>query len=166
LVVTDTIFDEFPKLVLGVILLHNIDNSQNRAEITEILRQAEAAFPGKFGNTPVIEHPDIATWREAWSPRTNLRRTSAAASLPAWLHWMRHRRPCGAAGPIFQGNPPGIFGAGQTIAVCDLQGTVLGRARVFARPAEEPAAAPVSLLIGDIEAVGYTHGLKMALIAS
>jgi DNA/RNA-binding domain of Phe-tRNA-synthetase-like protein len=66
LVITDTIFDEFPELILGVVILHNIDNSQNRAEIAEMLRQAEAALPGKFGGTPIIEHPYIATWREAY----------------------------------------------------------------------------------------------------
>jgi DNA/RNA-binding domain of Phe-tRNA-synthetase-like protein len=66
LVITDTIFDDFPELVLGVVILHNIDNSQNRVEITELLRQAEAALSGKFGRTPVIEHPYIATWREAY----------------------------------------------------------------------------------------------------
>jgi DNA/RNA-binding domain of Phe-tRNA-synthetase-like protein len=31
-----------------------------------MLRQAEAALPGKFGNAPVIEHSYIATWREAY----------------------------------------------------------------------------------------------------
>jgi DNA/RNA-binding domain of Phe-tRNA-synthetase-like protein len=66
LVVTDTIFDEFPELVLGVVILHDIDNSQNRAEITEMLRKAESALSGKFGTTPVTEHPYIATWREAY----------------------------------------------------------------------------------------------------
>ena len=66
LIIADTIFDEFPDLVLGVVILHDIDNSQNRPEITEMLRQAEAALSGKFGSTPVIEHPYIATWREAY----------------------------------------------------------------------------------------------------
>jgi DNA/RNA-binding domain of Phe-tRNA-synthetase-like protein len=66
LVITDTIFDGFPELVLGVVILHNIDNSQNRAEITEMLREAESTLSGKFSKTPVIEHPYIATWREAY----------------------------------------------------------------------------------------------------
>ena len=66
LLITDSIFDDFPELVLGVVILHNIDNSQDRAEVSEMLRQAEAALPGKFGSTPVIEHPYIATWREAY----------------------------------------------------------------------------------------------------
>ena len=66
LVITDTIFDDFPELVLGVVILHDIDNSQSRVEITELLRQAEATLPDKIGNIPVIEHPFIATWREAY----------------------------------------------------------------------------------------------------
>lgn len=66
LMIADTIFDEFPELVLGVVILHSIDNSQNRVEVTELLRQAEAGLPRKFGSSPVIEHPYIATWREAY----------------------------------------------------------------------------------------------------
>ena len=66
LVIADTIFEDFPELVLGVVVLHDIDNSQDKAEITGLLRQAEAALAAKFGSTPVIEHPFIATWREAY----------------------------------------------------------------------------------------------------
>lgn len=66
LVITDTIFDDFPELVLGVVILHNVDNYQNKAEVAELLRREEVALPGKFGSTPVIEHPYIATWREAY----------------------------------------------------------------------------------------------------
>ncbi len=66
LVITDTIFDEFPEFVLGVVILHNVDNSQNRAEISEMLRREESALPGKFSSMSVIEHPNIAAWREAY----------------------------------------------------------------------------------------------------
>lgn len=66
LVITDTLFEDFPELVLGLVILHDIDNSQDRAEIPGMLRQAEAALPGKIGGTPVIEHPHIAAWREAY----------------------------------------------------------------------------------------------------
>jgi DNA/RNA-binding domain of Phe-tRNA-synthetase-like protein len=64
--IADIIFDEYPDLILGIVTAHNIDNLQDKAEITEMLRQAEAALSGKFGSTPVIEHPYIATWREAY----------------------------------------------------------------------------------------------------
>lgn len=66
LIIADTIFDDFPNVVLGVVILHNIDNSQDHAGVTALLRQAEAELPNKFGETPVIEHPHIATWREAY----------------------------------------------------------------------------------------------------
>jgi DNA/RNA-binding domain of Phe-tRNA-synthetase-like protein len=66
LTIADTIFDEYPDLIVGIVILHNIDNSQDRPEITGLLRAAEAALPGKFGDVPVIQHPYIAAWREAY----------------------------------------------------------------------------------------------------
>jgi DNA/RNA-binding domain of Phe-tRNA-synthetase-like protein len=66
LAITDTVFDAFPGVVLGVVILHNVDNSHDRSEITAMLRQAEAALPARFGSTPVSEHPHIAAWREAY----------------------------------------------------------------------------------------------------
>lgn len=66
LIIADTIFEDFPEVILGVVISHKIDNSQNNTEITELLRQASLALPGKFGGTPVIEHPHIAIWREAY----------------------------------------------------------------------------------------------------
>ena len=66
LVIADEMFDEFPELVLGVVIAHDLNNAQDRAEITELLRVAEAALPEKFGGTPVIDHAHIATWREAY----------------------------------------------------------------------------------------------------
>ena len=66
LVIADAMFDEFPDLILGVVILHGIDNTQDRAEISGLLREAEASLPGAFGGTPVIDHPQIAPWREAY----------------------------------------------------------------------------------------------------
>jgi DNA/RNA-binding domain of Phe-tRNA-synthetase-like protein len=66
LIVADSIFDEFPELILGIVIIHDTDNSQNNGAITELLRSAESALPGKFGDIPVIQHPYIAVWREAY----------------------------------------------------------------------------------------------------
>lgn len=66
LVITDSVFTDFPELILGVVRLHGIDNTHDSAEITGLLREAEAALPAKFGGVPVIEHPSIANWREAY----------------------------------------------------------------------------------------------------
>jgi DNA/RNA-binding domain of Phe-tRNA-synthetase-like protein len=64
--IADTIFDEYPDLVLGVVIAHDIDNSKEIAEVVEQLRIAEAMLPGKFGDIPVIQHPYIVPWREAY----------------------------------------------------------------------------------------------------
>ncbi len=66
LIIANTIFDEFPDAFFGVVILHDIDNSKDKPEITEMLRQVEASLPSKFGNIPVIEHPHISNWREAY----------------------------------------------------------------------------------------------------
>lgn len=66
LIITDTILDEYPDLILGIVLAYQIDNSGDHDEITARLRAAEAALPGMFGDTPVIQHPYIATWRDAY----------------------------------------------------------------------------------------------------
>lgn len=64
--ITDPIFDDFPDLILGVVIAHGIDNSQDQDQITELLRTAESALPAKLRDTPVIQHPHIATWRDAY----------------------------------------------------------------------------------------------------
>jgi DNA/RNA-binding domain of Phe-tRNA-synthetase-like protein len=66
LIIADPIFEDYPELILGVVIAHDIDNSQDRAEITGLLRTAETNLPAKFGDTPIIQHPYIATWREAY----------------------------------------------------------------------------------------------------
>lgn len=66
LIIADPIFDEYPGLILGVVIAHNIDNAQIRGEIIELLRTAELGLSGKLGDIPVIQHPYIATWREAY----------------------------------------------------------------------------------------------------
>lgn len=66
LVIAETIFDDFPELILGVVSLHNSDNTRESVEIPARLQQAAAALPGQLGGTPLIEHPSIAVWREAY----------------------------------------------------------------------------------------------------
>lgn len=66
LIIAGTIFENFPDVFLGIVILHDIDNSKDNPEITEMLRQVESSLASKFGNTPVIEHPHISNWREAY----------------------------------------------------------------------------------------------------
>jgi len=64
--VTDTIFDEHSDLVLGIVTGHNIDNSQDEAEVLALLRAAEAKLPDNFRDISIIQHPYILPWREAY----------------------------------------------------------------------------------------------------
>jgi DNA/RNA-binding domain of Phe-tRNA-synthetase-like protein len=65
-IITDRIFVEHLELAIGVVIAHDIVNTQDKAEITTLLRSAEATLPSKFEDTPIIQHPFIATWREAY----------------------------------------------------------------------------------------------------
>lgn len=64
--ITDTIFADFPNLILGVLTTCGIDNANNRDEILQMLRTEEHCFVEKFDGIPVIEHPHIRSWREAY----------------------------------------------------------------------------------------------------
>lgn len=66
LLISDSIFDEFPELILGIVVVRDADNSQSKDEATQLLRSAESALPNRFGDMPVIQHPYIASWREAY----------------------------------------------------------------------------------------------------
>lgn len=60
------IFEQYPDLILGVVILHEIDNQGDNPEIANLLRNAEASAMGNLGNTPLIEQTFIASWREAY----------------------------------------------------------------------------------------------------
>ncbi len=64
--VADEIFERFPDVVLGVVVVHGIDNSGEHGEVREQLRQAEAQILERFAGAQVTEHPQIAPWREAY----------------------------------------------------------------------------------------------------
>lgn len=66
LIIDQQIFEQFPNTLLGVIVLHNIDNKGNNPEIEQLLRNAEKKAIENLGNTLIIEHPQIAPWREAY----------------------------------------------------------------------------------------------------
>ena len=66
LIIKDTIFDDFPELVLGIVILHDIDNSQNKAEITEMLRQAESALRAILDLMESLPVPSIRICAHRW----------------------------------------------------------------------------------------------------
>lgn len=60
------IFHIYPEVLFGVAVLHGIDNHGNPAELNQLLRNTETTCLESFGQIPVIEHPYIACWREAY----------------------------------------------------------------------------------------------------
>lgn len=60
------IFDQYPDVVLGVIILYKINNQGDNPEIAALLRNIEESMVASLGNTSIIEHPRIIPWREAY----------------------------------------------------------------------------------------------------
>lgn len=65
-VISDKIFAGFPKLFVGVIVAKNIDNTKTSPEITSLLREIEKEVRAKLSLETIREHPNIATWHEAY----------------------------------------------------------------------------------------------------
>lgn len=66
LIIEEKIFAQYPDVVLGVAVLHNIDNKGGNPEITSLLRDAEKSAVENLGNILIVEHPSILPWREAY----------------------------------------------------------------------------------------------------
>lgn len=64
--VTDEIFERFPGVRIGTVVATGVDNGGDRPELTAALRDAEAAARQALGDGPLVEHPRIAPWREAY----------------------------------------------------------------------------------------------------
>jgi len=60
------IFELYPDVLLGVAVLHNIDNKGEGEGLSQGLREEEKQAIEKVGNVPVAEHPNIVSWREAY----------------------------------------------------------------------------------------------------
>jgi DNA/RNA-binding domain of Phe-tRNA-synthetase-like protein len=60
------LFTMYPELVLGVLSVKNIDNSGNDSDLLTLLRSAEQKALNSISAIPIIEHPYIAPWREAY----------------------------------------------------------------------------------------------------
>jgi DNA/RNA-binding domain of Phe-tRNA-synthetase-like protein len=64
--VTDEIFQRFPEVVLGVVVVHGIDNSGDGDTLLGPLRHEEARVRERLAGVPTPEHPHISPWREAY----------------------------------------------------------------------------------------------------
>lgn len=64
--VAEDIFKKYPGYVRGVVLAYDVKNGLSNAELTSLLRQAEASVRQRLNLDSLIEDPRIASWREAY----------------------------------------------------------------------------------------------------
>ena len=60
------IFEQYPEVILGVTVIHGINNTGSDAEITGLLRKGEKTALESLGDTLIVEHSFIVPWREAY----------------------------------------------------------------------------------------------------
>lgn len=60
------IFEQFPQTILGVAILHGIDNTGDNPQIAKSLRIEETEAINNLKDVPVAEHPFIIPWRDAY----------------------------------------------------------------------------------------------------
>lgn len=66
LVINPKIFELFPNVLLGTLMLRGIDNHEKSDEITKLLQEAKSKTLEKVNTIPVAEHPNVAPWRDAY----------------------------------------------------------------------------------------------------
>jgi len=65
LTITSDVFDLFPELLVGVVVLHDVVNASD-LDFQPRLEQAQAELRNQLGAGAVTEHPRVACWREAY----------------------------------------------------------------------------------------------------
>lgn len=64
--IADEIFARYPGVLVGVVVATDLDNTGERPEVRDQLRQEEAGLRRRLADTVLVEHPRIAPWREAY----------------------------------------------------------------------------------------------------
>ncbi|MBU0458808.1 hypothetical protein KJ652_04775 [Patescibacteria group bacterium] len=63
--ISPTVFENYPNLAIGVIVVKNADNSGSFPEVTEMLRSEEARIRNTIDLETFREHPNLAALQEA-----------------------------------------------------------------------------------------------------
>lgn len=64
--IADDIFEQYPDTQIGVMVARGLDNSGQSAELTGLVRTAEADVRSNLAGITVSQHPHVAPWREAY----------------------------------------------------------------------------------------------------
>lgn len=66
LTIEPKIFEQFPSLRVGVVVVEGADNGTHQPEIMKLLRAAEREADARYGGSVTGEMPEIACWRRAY----------------------------------------------------------------------------------------------------
>lgn len=64
--IADEVFNQFPGYMRGVVLAYDITNSESAADLIAMLRATEASVRKRLHKDEIIQHPHIASWRDAY----------------------------------------------------------------------------------------------------
>ncbi len=64
--VDESLFSLFPEAVIGVLVVRGTDNNGSAPEVRALLDEALESVLESIGTIPLVQHPRIATWREAY----------------------------------------------------------------------------------------------------
>jgi DNA/RNA-binding domain of Phe-tRNA-synthetase-like protein len=60
------IIERFPGALVGIMVARDLDNTGTASDIAPLLKAAADQLITRIGDTPLIEHPHIAPWRDAY----------------------------------------------------------------------------------------------------
>lgn len=60
------VFEKFPEYARGVVVAYDVINGDSPPELLQLLREAEASVRGTLTADTLIQHPNMAAWREAY----------------------------------------------------------------------------------------------------
>lgn len=64
--IADSVVELFPEAVVGIAVARGVDNRRDDPTIGEGLALAASAVASGIGHVPIVEHPHVAPWREAY----------------------------------------------------------------------------------------------------
>jgi len=64
--IDEKICEQFPEVMIGVVVAKSINNAGISEEILNLLREEERKVPDKIGQTILSEYPRIFSWREVY----------------------------------------------------------------------------------------------------
>jgi len=65
-IIADEVFSLEPEYMRGVVLAFDVANGKSPDEVTGLLRRAEAGIRERLDLEKLVDHPRIASWREAY----------------------------------------------------------------------------------------------------